>query len=91
VFFGVSDIYMFNFSILMGFKTYTVFNNMYEFAVRGNLPTKREKKRNKILLKSFYTFSIVEACVFVFFNTYWTYMNRDINSLRFFNFLNKCS
>ena len=38
IFFGTVDIFVFNFSILMGFKTYSVFADMYEFAVKGNLP-----------------------------------------------------
>ena len=90
IFFGVSDIYMFNFSILMGFKTYTVFNNMYQFAVKGDLPEKKAKRRNKRFLYAIYAFSIIETILFVFFNTYWTFINRNISTLRYYNFFNRC-
>ena len=89
VLFGIADIYMFNFSILMGFRTYTVFNNMYQFAVNGELPEKKAKRRNKRFLWCIYAFSICETILFVTFNTYWTFVNRNIATLRTFNFCNR--
>lgn len=81
---------MFNFSILMGFKTYTVFNNMHKFAVKGDLPEKKAKRRNKRFLYAIYAVSIIETILFVFFNTYWTFINRNIETLRYYNFFNRC-
>lgn len=89
LFFGVADIILFNQSILLGFKTYAVFDNMYEFAVKGNLPSKNKKKRNKFILKLIWFLSVGNFILFICMNIYWTYIGRNIYNLRIFNFVNK--
>ena len=89
MFFGVSDILMFNLSIMLGFKTYAVFESIYEFAVKGNLPSKQKKKRNKFIVKLIWIISITNFVLFCFMNIYWTYIGRNIYYLRIFNFGNR--
>ena len=89
VFYGVTDIFLFNVSILIGHKQYTMSSNLYEFAVKGNLPSKWSVRRNKLILYCIWGVSLAEMVTFIFMNTYWTFINRDMASLRLFNFSNK--
>ena len=89
VFFGSTDIFLFNVSILLGFKQYSVSSSVYEFAVKGNLPSKNIKRRNQIILYTIWALSIAEIASYIFFNTYWTFHSRDMYSLSIFNFSNK--
>ena len=73
----------------MGFKIYTVTNNMYEFAVKGNLPSLLSKKRDKAIHNAIWFVSIADIAVYTFLNTYWTYINRDMEILALFNFGNR--
>ncbi len=88
IFFGFCDIVIFNQTMMMGFRTYTVFNNLYEFAVNKNLPNKNIKKRNIKILKAIWITSGCNLCLYVFMNIYWTFINRDIYNLRIYNFVN---
>ena len=74
VFFGTADILLFNMSILMGYKIYTVTNNMYEFAVKGNLPSQTMIKRDKAILNAIWIISIADIIAYIFLNTYWTFI-----------------
>ena len=76
-------------SILMGYKIYTVTNNMYEFAVKGNLPSHAAIKRDKIILNSIWILSLADIGTYIFLNTYWTFIVRDMESLAIFNFANR--
>jgi hypothetical protein len=89
VLFGSVDILIFNLSMIMGFRTYTVFNNMYEFAVKGNLPNKNIKRRNMSILRVIWIVSLVDLAIVVFMNIYWTFIDRNIYNLRIFNFTNR--
>ena len=89
VFFGVTDIFLFNVSILIGYKQYILSNNLYEFAVKGNLPSKWQLRRNKMILNSIWGLSISDIVIFVVLNIYWTFINRNMQTLRIFNFSNK--
>lgn len=80
---------MFNLSIMLGFKTYAVFESIYEFAVKGNLPSKQKKKRNKFIVKLIWFLSITNFVLFICCNIYWTYIGRNIYYLRIFNFVNR--
>jgi len=70
----------------MGYKFYTVTNNMYEFTVKGNLASKLTKKCNKLILRSIWVASIVYWFTYLLFNTYWTFIDRNMPTLRIFNF-----
>ena len=42
--YGVENIIIFNLSIIVGFRTYILCNEISEFALKGNLPSERAKK-----------------------------------------------
>ena len=42
--YGVENIIIFNLSIIIGFRTYILCNEISEFALKGNLPSERAKK-----------------------------------------------
>ena len=87
--FGVIDILLFNLSIMMGFKFYSVTNNLFEFAVKGNLPSRGTILRNKIILNAIWFVFVADGILYIFLNTYWTFFHRDIQQLRIFNFGNR--
>lgn len=89
IFFGTSDVFLFNVSIILGYKFYSVMNNLYEFSVKGNLPTKLSKKCNKLILNTIWIASIVDWTAYIFLNTYWTFVSRNMAALRIFNFVNR--
>ena len=89
VFYGSTDIFLFNVSILMGFKQFTVFSNMYQFTVKGNVPSESTKKCNKRCLNIIWMASISDFCIFVFLNTYYTFIHRNMTRLGLFNFVNR--
>ena len=64
---------------------------MYEFAVKGNLLSSYLKWRNKCMLVSLWCLSGANVGVFIFFNTYWTFVKRDMYTLQIFNFVNRLS
>ena len=89
VFWGAADILLFNMQIMMGYKIYTVTNNMYEFAVKGNLPSLLSKRRDQAIHNAIWFVSIADIVVYTFLNTYWTYINRNMEVLALFNFGNR--
>ena len=74
---------------MMGYKIYTVTNNMYEFAVKGNLPSLLSKRRDQAIHNAIWFVSIADIVVYTFLNTYWTYINRNMEVLALFNFGNR--
>ena len=64
---------------------------LYEFAVKGNLLSNWLKWRNKCILRCLWCLSGVNVSVFIFFNTYWTFVKRDMYTLQIFNFVNRLS
>lgn len=89
IFFGTVDILLFNLSIMIGYKIYGLVNTIYEFAVKGNLPTSSTITRNKVILNIIWFLFIGDALAYILLNTYWTFINRDIAILRIFNFSNR--
>ena len=76
-------------SILMGYKIYTVTNNMYEFAVKGNLPSRAMIRRDKAIINAIWIVSIADITAYIFLNTYWTFVQRNMGLLAIFNFANR--
>ena len=89
IFIGTTDVFLFNVCIVLGFKFYTVINDLYEFSVKGNLPTKLAIKCNKLILNTIWIASIADLFLYIFFNTYWTFGSRNMEALRIFNFANR--
>ena len=89
IFDGTTDIFLFNISMNIGYKLFTVTNNFYQFAVNGRLPEESAKRKKIIILRLINIFSIFMLCLLIFMNTYWTYINRDMVSLAWFNFYTK--
>jgi len=86
VFSGIADIFLFNITLLMAFKMYTITNNFYEFAVNGRLPENESMNKNKLILRLIWAVSITDLLVYIFFCTYWTFINRDMEALTVFIF-----
>jgi len=89
IFMGTTDVFLFNVCIVLGFKFYTVINDLYEFSVKGNLPTKLAIKCNKLILNTIWIASIADLFLYIFLNTYWTFGSRNMEALRIFNFANR--
>lgn len=89
VFYGTSDIMLFILSMLLGFKQFKVAYNMHEFIVKGNLPTVASKKRNKFWYNVIICLSISDISIYIFLNTYWTFVERRMDVLSYFNFGNQ--
>lgn len=87
--YGISDIMLFNVCVFQGFKLYTVTKSFHDFAIHGRLPSRKLKKRNKIIMRVFWAVSIIDVLVFVIMNIYWTFINRDIAKLYAFIFANR--
>lgn len=81
--------FLYNMSILIGYKMYTVTDNLFNFAVKGNLPSNWVRRRNKCIMISLYVFSIATVVAYIFMNTYYTFVDRNMNILREFKFYNK--
>ena len=81
--------FLYNMSILIGYKMYTVTDNLFNFAVKGNLPSNWVRRRNKCIMISLYVFSITTVLVYIFMNTYYTFVDRNMGVLREFKFYNK--
>ena len=78
---GTMDVLLYNITLLMAFKLYNVSNSFYEFTINGTLPEKKLKKRNKLIIRLIWAVSIVDLIVYVLLCIYWTFINRDINTL----------
>ena len=91
VFYGSGEILLFNMSILIGYKLYLEIDNLYEFAVKGNLMSTWRRRRNHCILVSLWALSGINVSVYIFFNTYWTFIERDMYTLQIFNFVNRLS
>ena len=76
IFLGLGDIQLFGLTMLLGYKMYTAARNMYEFAVKGNLPSRSAKSRDKTFYTIIVFFSISDIVVYVLLNTYWTFVDR---------------
>ena len=86
---GSTDIFLFNISLSLGFKLYSVTNVFYEFVFKNRLPELKEKRKNKLILRLIWIGSIADLTIFVFMNIFWTYIDRDIYSLNTFLFWNR--
>ena len=75
------DALLYNMSLLMAFKLYKVSNNFYEFTVNGTLPEKKQKKKDKLIIRLIWAVSIVDLIIYLFLCIYWTFINRDISTL----------
>lgn len=89
MFFGTVDILLFNLSIMIGFKIYSLVNTVFEFCVKGNLPTSGSVTRDKVILNVIWCLFVGDGLAYIFLNTYWTFINRDMGVLRIFNFVNR--
>ena len=89
VFYGTSDILLFNLSLYMAYKLYTISNNFYEFAVNDRLTSESVQRRNRYILLLIITSSVCDLCVYVFLNAFWTFIDRNIPRLDFFVFINR--
>ena len=81
IFTGIMDALLYNMSLLMAFKLYKVSNNFYEFTINGTLPEKKQKKKDKLIIRLIWAVSIVDLLIYLFLCIYWTFINRDISSL----------
>ena len=87
--YGMSDIFFFNVSLTIAYKLYAVTNIFYQFSVNKILPTSEQKKKNKFLIRSIQAISILNLATFVFFITYWTFINRDMPARQLYIFITK--
>ena len=87
--YGMSDIFFFNVSLTIAYKLYAVTNIFYQFSVNKILPTSEQKKKNKFLIRSIQAISILNLATFVFFITYWTFINRDMSARQLYIFITK--
>ena len=62
---------------------------MQEFIVNGNLPTVASKNRNKLYYHVIIFLSIADIILYIFLNTYWTFINRRMIVLSDFNLGNQ--
>jgi len=62
---------------------------MHEFIVNGNLPTVASKNRNKLYYHVIIFLSIADIILYIFLNTYWTFINRRMIVLSDFNLGNQ--
>ena len=78
IFGDISDIFLFNISLYMGYKLHSITNNFYQFAMNGRLPEEASIKRNKIVLRMINLVCLLDMLTLVFLNIYWTFINRNM-------------
>lgn len=85
---GMSDIIIYTISLIMGFRIYVLSNELHFFAIEGCLPCEKTKKRNNTILRAIAIIAFVDWVAYVFLNTFWTFVDRDVHAMRLFNSLN---
>ena len=85
--YGIADIFFFNVSLTIAYKLYAATNIFYQFSVNKILPTSEQKLRNKFMIRLIQGISVINLAVYVFLNTYWTFINRNMGALQLYIFI----